>query len=158
MVVILHNIRSLYNIGSIFRTADAVGVSKVYLTGYTPAPLDRFGRARADFHKSALGAEDNVKWESVGEIMKLIEILRKQDYEIVGLEQDPRAQDYKAYRPEADQPWAGKFALVLGNEVGGVEKSVLDLCDMIIEIPMKGSKESLNVSVAFGIALYEAKK
>lgn len=147
-ILILHNLRSILNVGAIFRTADCAGVEKIYLTGYTPAPVDRFGRKRADFHKSALGAEDNVEWEQVEEIEKLIETLLTRNYEVVALEQDKRAVDYKKFAPKK------MFALIVGNEVMGVEKSVRKLCDKIIEIPMMGNKESLNVAVATGVALF----
>src|SRR3989338_2417601 len=89
--LILHNIRSVYNVGAIFRTADAVGVIKIYLSGYTPAPIDRFGRTRKDLHKSALGAEETVPWEITEDIGYLIESLRGKGYKIVALEQDPRS-------------------------------------------------------------------
>ena len=150
-VLILHNVRSVHNVGAIFRTADAAGVVKIYLTGYTPAPLDRFGRARADLHKSALGAELTVPWEQREDVEQLIQDLRFtiHEIEIIGLEQDKRAIDYKSYRPRKD------FALIVGNEVGGIPKEILDLCDKIIEISMRGKKESLNVSVALGVALFQ---
>lgn len=151
MTLILHNIRSVYNVGSIFRTADCAGVEKIYLTGYTPAPVDRFGRRRKDFHKSALGAEDWVPWEQCDDISELIYELRTMNYEVIALEQSPRSVDYKKFRPK------GKLAMIAGNEGEGVEKGVLDKCDKIIEIPMKGKKESLNVSVAVGIALFNMK-
>src|SRR3989344_5136623 len=136
-ILILHNIRSVHNVGAIFRTAEAVGVEKIYLTGYTPTPVDRFGRKRSDFHKSALGAEEMVLWE-VGEIGKVIHDLRFtiHDMEIVALEQNQKSIDYKTYKSNKN------FALILGNETKGVEKEILDKCDKIIEIPMKGEKES----------------
>ncbi|HEY4493545.1 MAG TPA: TrmH family RNA methyltransferase [Candidatus Paceibacterota bacterium] len=148
MILILHNIRSVYNVGAIFRTADACGVEKIYLTGYTPTPLDRFGRKRGDFHKSALGAEDFVAWEQFGEIPKLIETLRERNYEIIALEQDARSVDYKTFKP------AKNSALIVGNETEGLDKEILDQCDKIIEIKMRGAKESLNVSVALGVVLF----
>lgn len=144
----LHNIRSVYNVGAIFRTADAIGVTKIYLTGYTPAPLDRFGRPRNDFVKSALGAEKTVPWKQVKNPVKLLEELKREGVFIVGLEQDKRARDYKVARPRE------KTALLLGNEVRGLSKSLRAPCDELIQIPMRGSKESLNVSVAAGIALF----
>ncbi|HEY4504356.1 MAG TPA: TrmH family RNA methyltransferase [Candidatus Paceibacterota bacterium] len=147
-VLILHNIRSVLNVGAIFRTADAVGVSKICLTGYTPAPLDRFGRPRSDLHKVALGAENLVPWEIYENINKLIHDLQLKKYEVLALEQDSRAIDYKKCTPTKN------FALVVGNEVEGTPKEIFDLCDQIIEIPMRGKKESLNVSVATGIALF----
>ncbi len=144
----LHNIRSVYNVGAIFRTADAVGVSKIYLCGYTGAPVDRFGRARKDIAKVALGAEKTVKWESVKDIEELILKLKKEKFTILALEQSANSVDYKKVK------LGKKNLLIVGNEVGGIEKKILNMCDSILEIPMKGEKESLNVSVATGVALF----
>lgn len=146
--LLLHNIRSTHNVGAIFRTADATGVSKIYLSGYTPAPIDRFGRARKDISKASLGAEKTVAWESVSDIKDLIRKLKKEKVKIIGLEQDKRSIDYRKIKT------AQNNLIILGNEVDGIEKGILDLCDEIIEIPMKGQKESLNVSVATGVVLY----
>jgi 23S rRNA (guanosine2251-2'-O)-methyltransferase len=144
----LHNIRSVYNVGAIFRTADAVGVSKIYLCGYTPAPIDRFGRARKDVAKAALGAEKTVAWESVLEIEDLISKLKKEKFEVLALEQSENSINYKKAKIKT------KNLLILGEEVIGIEKEILKKCDQILEIPMKGEKESLNVSVAAGVALF----
>ena len=144
----LHNIRSVYNVGAIFRTADARGVSKIYLCGYTPAPIDRFGRARKDIAKAALGAEKMVSWESVESLSSLISKLKKEKYRILALEQDEASINYKKAKLEK------KNLLILGEEVKGIEKEILKTCDEILEIPMKGEKESLNVSVAAGVALF----
>lgn len=135
--------------GSMFRTADAAGVTKLYLTGYTPAPVDVFGKVRADIAKTALGAECIVEWEATKNIGALLLSLRRQGVCIVGIEQDTRAINYWRVRPKKP------FALIVGNEVRGLSKSVLRKCDIVAEIPMRGKKESLNVSVAFGIALFE---
>ena len=148
VVVILHNIRSVYNVGSVFRTADAVGVSKIYLTGYTPTPLDRFGRERKDVAKSALGAQKSVAWEYAKSVGSVIKKLKKEEFEIVAVEQSEYSIDYKKYKPEQ------KVAFLFGNEVRGVSKQLLSKCDKIIEIPMKGKKESLNVSVSAGVVLF----
>jgi len=148
IIVILHNVRSAYNAGAIMRTLDAVGISKVYMTGYTPVPLDRFGRKRKDIAKSALGAEDSLDWEYRKSPASLIKKLKSQGYEITGVEQDDRAIDYKKFKPKK------KAVLIFGNEVRGLSKSLCGACDMLIEIPMHGKKESLNVSVAAGIVLY----
>lgn len=155
--LLLHDIRSVHNVGSIFRTADGAGVTKIYLSGYTPAPVDRFGRTRADLAKVALGAEKVVEWEVVGgsadveAVIDFIKKMKKAGTKIVALEQDERAMDYR----EVDDRLAGQDTLlVLGNEVDGVSREVLDLADIIIEIPMQGKKESLNVSVAAGVAMY----
>ncbi len=145
--LVLHNIRSIQNVGAIFRTADAIGVSKIYLTGYTPAPTDRFGRKRKDFTKSALGAENFVAWES-REIVELLEQFKKEGVEVVALEQSLKAVDYKKFK------LSFPTALILGNEVDGIPQEIIAQCDSIIEIPMHGRKESLNVSVAAGVVLY----
>lgn len=147
--VILYNIRSTHNVGSIFRTADGAGVRRVWLVGTTPAPIDRFGRKRADIAKVALGAEETVPWEHVDDMGALIGKLRQEGMQVVAVEQDPRSVPYHTYRPQ------GPTALVLGAEVEGLPQEVLDQCDAIIEIPMRGSKESLNVSVAAGVVLYK---
>ena len=148
ILLILHNIRSVYNVGSIFRTADAAGVAKIYLTGYTPAPLDRFGRKRRDFAKVSLGAEEYVPWEQVSHLPKLLCSLQKEGVRLVAVEQDVRAVHYKKRKKSS------QIAFIFGNETKGVPASVLNRCDEIIEIPMKGEKESLNVSVAAGIVLF----
>ncbi len=147
-VVILHNIRSTENVGSIFRTSDALGISKIYLAGYTPAPIDRFGRWRKDIAKSALGAEKMVVWESTEDIDSTIEKLKNDGYKIIAIEQDKKSVDYK--KISATQ----KMAFIVGNEVDGLPNEILETCDEIAEIPMKGGKESLNVSVAFGVAMF----
>jgi tRNA G18 (ribose-2'-O)-methylase SpoU len=145
--VLLHDIRSVYNVGSIFRTSDALGVNKIYLSGYTPAPVDRFQRVRSDIAKVALGAEKAIPWEVVGDPKKLIKDLKKKKYKIIALEQSENSIDYKKLKLK-NSP----ILFLVGTEVTGIEKSILDLCDEVIEIPMSGGKESLNVSVAFGIA------
>jgi 23S rRNA (guanosine2251-2'-O)-methyltransferase len=145
--VLLHNIRSTHNVGSIFRTADALGVSKIYLSGYTPTPLDRFGRARKDVSKVALGAEKNIPWQYEDPQIVITE-LKDEDYQVVGLEQTDNSVDYKKVSVSS------KILFVVGNEVEGVDADILKLCDVVVEIPMQGKKESLNVSVAFGVALF----
>lgn len=151
--LILHNIRSGHNVGSIFRTADGTGVKKIFLTGYTPKPVDEFGRVRREIHKTALGAEKFVEWEYCRDINGLIQKIKKSHYgsarAVVGLEQSKKAIDYRKFKP--------KFPLVLivGNEVRGLSEKILKKCDTVIQIPMRGKKESLNVSVAAAIALYE---
>ncbi|MFA6227415.1 MAG: TrmH family RNA methyltransferase [Candidatus Paceibacterota bacterium] len=148
-VVVLDNIRSVYNVGSIFRTSDALGVDKIYLCGCTPTPKDRFGRERKDLAKVALGAERNIEWEYAKDTAELLKKLKKEKYQIVAVEQAENSVNYKKVK-------TGKtVALVMGEEVNGMSKKVLKLADVIAEIPMQGKKESLNVSVAFGIAGYE---
>jgi tRNA G18 (ribose-2'-O)-methylase SpoU len=147
-ILILDNIRSVANVGSIFRTADCFGVSKIVLVGTTPTPTDRFGRKRKDFVKVSLGAENAVSWEYEKEINLTIKRLKKERFEIVALEQIANAENIKDFKPK------DKFALVVGNEVDGVSREALDLSDAVVEISMMGTKESLNVSVATGVALY----
>ena len=146
VILILHDIRSAENVGSIFRTSDACGVSRIYLTGYTPSPIDRFGRARRDIAKAALGAEKTLAWEA-GKITSVLKTLIKNGFEIVAVEQSPKSIDYKKFR--AKKP----VALIFGNEVSGVPSAILKNCDSIIEIQMRGKKESLNVAVSAGIVL-----
>ena len=134
--------------GSIFRTADGAGVTKLWLTGYTPAPLDQFKRVNSEIAKTALGAEQSIEWEKRENIITLIKELKNLGYKILALEQSDNSVDYKQVKLE------GKTALIVGNEVGGVEGDVLNLCDQIIEIPVRGSKESLNVAVATGVAVF----
>ena len=146
--LILDNIRSSENVGAIFRTADAVGISKIFLIGITPAPIDRFGRVQPKISKVALGAEETVEWEQREDINLLIEELKKDDISVCAVEQDESATDYKKASMKKDT------AFIFGPEVSGVNKKTLSLCDSVIEIPMKGEKESLNVSVSVGVALY----
>lgn len=144
--ILLHDIRSVHNVGAVFRTADAVGVSRIYLSGYSPAPVDRFGLARTDFAKASLGSEKTVAWEIARE--SIVSDLKKDGFRIISVEQDVRSVDYKEAR-------IGEKALVIfGNEVSGVSKELLDASDIIAEIPMRGMKESLNISVSAGIVLF----
>jgi tRNA G18 (ribose-2'-O)-methylase SpoU len=152
MIVILDNIRSLHNVGSIFRTGDAVGAEKLYLCGITPAPLDRFGEVPGALAKVALGAEKTLPWERAASASRLITKLKKQGFKIVALELSSAAVPYYALRPTKVE--LEKIALVLGAEVEGISPALLKKCDTIIEIPMRGIKESLNVGIAFGIVAY----
>lgn len=147
MFVILHNIRSLYNVGSIFRTADAVGAERIYLTGITPAPLDEFGKPRPQLTKVSLGAEKTVAWEKVHSATRLIDQLKKTGYKIFAVEQSEDSISYY----ELNAKRYTLTVLILGNEVRGLPPAILKKCDKILEIPMRGRKESLNVGVAFGI-------
>ena len=163
VAVLLHNIRSAHNVGSIFRTADAAGVVKIYLSGYTPTPADRFGRAQKEIAKTALGAEEFLAWEYRKSTMPLISKLKKEGWTVVGVEQDTRAKNYRHIR--ANRP----TVFVFGNEVNGLSAALRKKCDALIEIPMHGAmvrhahhprhsgrgKESLNVSVAAGIILFK---
>lgn len=147
-VLILPDIRSAINVGAMFRSADAVGVSKVYLTGYTPRPTDKFSRIQKDISKSALGAETWVPWEYKKSLIPLISALKKDGYTIIAVEQDKKSVDYRKIKISK------KIAIIMGPEVEGLSKSILNKCDIVAEIPMYGKKESLNVSVACGIALF----
>ncbi len=146
--LILHNIRSLHNVGAVFRTGDATGVKKIYLTGYTPTPLDRFEKIRPEIKKTALGAEKFVKWEHCKNISTLLKKLKKEKIRLIAVEQDSKAINYKNLK--INYP----LALIFGNEVRGLSQQILKKCDKIVEIPMHGKKESLNVSVAAGIVLF----
>ena len=148
--VLLHNIRSAHNVGAIFRTADAAGVKKIYLSGYTPTPVDRFGRPSKEIGKTALGGELSVIWEYAKSPAKVISTLKKDGWQIVGVEQDAQAIDYKDFKI------ASPTLFILGNEVRGISKGFRDRCDVLVEIPMHGKKESLNVSVAAGIVLFNS--
>jgi len=147
-IVILDNIRSVYNVGSIFRTSDALGINKIFLCGCTPTPKDRFGRDRKDLAKVALGAEKNIEWEYRENTVDLLKELKKQKKYIIAIEQDKKSVDYKKIKVKYP------VVIVMGPEVEGMSKEVLDECSVIAEIPMVGNKESLNVSVAFGVAGY----
>ena len=146
--LIIENIRSAYNVGAMFRTADGAGVSKIFLCGYTPTPTDRFGRTQEEIKKTSLGASKSVEWEKVEDVVELIYKLQEEGVEVVAVEQGSDAQSITSFEvPE-------KVAYVMGNEVEGVSSEVLMEADMMVDIPMLGEKESLNVSVAAGVILY----
>lgn len=149
-VAVLDNVRSIYNVGSIFRTANAVGIEKIYLYGITPTPVDKKGNRRKDFAKVALGAEDIVTWEYCETIETCLAKLKEDGFYIVAIEQDEASVDYKSVSSEEKE----NIAFVIGAEVDGMNKETLKLCDVVAEIPMLGTKESLNVTIAFGIAVY----
>lgn len=149
MRVICHNIRSIHNIGSIFRTSDALGIEKIYLTGYSPTPVDRFSQPLAKFAKVSLGAEQNIPWESVHSPSGLIKNLRAKGFQVYGIEQAKNSIDY--YKLRLNTRKLAKLVLVIGNEIRGLSPVLMKQLDKILEIPMLGGKESLNVSVAFGI-------
>jgi 23S rRNA (guanosine2251-2'-O)-methyltransferase len=160
-VIIIHNIRSSHNVGSVFRSIDCLLGTQdvvVYLTGYTPNPLDKYERPNKDLSKVALGAELDIVWK-IGEISEVIKEVKKQGYEVVGVELAENAQSLSSFfsnhvnsNNNGDRK---KYALIFGNEVTGIESEVLALCDSVLQIDMKGNKESLNVSVCAGIVLYE---
>lgn len=146
--LLLHDIRSVHNVGAIFRTADAAGVDRVYLSGYTPGPCDRFGRARKDFAKTSLGAERVLSWSHVSVPERLLSELKKGGVRIIALEQAPRSVDYKRVKTGA------RCLIMLGNEVEGLPKKLLNAANVIAEIQMRGKKESLNVSAAAAVFLF----
>lgn len=143
LCVVLNNIRSLHNVGAIFRTADGVGLEKIWLCGITGFP------PQGGIAKTALGAQDHVSWEYREDVLSLLKELKQQGYQIVLLEQMQGSLAHDAFKP------AGPVCLVLGNEVSGVNQELQSLCDAAIEIEMDGIKNSLNVAVAFGIAAYQ---
>lgn len=149
-VAVLDNLRSVHNVGSIFRTANAVGIEKIYLCGTTPTPLDKKGLKRKDFAKVALGAEDTVVWEYREDTKCLVQELKNKGYYSISFEQDMHSVDYK----EIDIGAIKDVVFIIGNEVDGITKDVVDLSDIVAEIPMLGTKESLNVTIAFGIGVY----
>ncbi len=141
LIIIAHNIRSAENVGSLLRTADALGIGKVFLTGYSP------NANHPKVKKTALGAELAMAHEQVIDIAKLLEKLKSEEYHILGLELDDRAIALDNYKPRSQ-----KVALLLGNEVDGIPSYLRDKCQELIYIPMKGIKESLNVTIATAIA------
>ena len=155
IIVIAHNIRSTHNIGSIFRSCDGFGVAKIIISGYTPYPtidndtrLPHFAdKLTRQIHKTALGAETTVPFEYHGS--PPIDTLKEEGFSIAGLEQDQRSVNLAHFTPPT------KIALLLGNEIDGIYPELRDQCDTLLEIPMRGHKESFNVSVATGIALYQ---
>lgn len=142
-VLVLPNIRSGHNVGAIFRTADGAGVDRLYLTGYTPCP------PHMQVDKVSLGAEKWMPWEYRKQSGKLLKELKQMGYTIVALEQTRNSQNIFDWKP------VFPMALVLGNEKDGVSKTLLKYCDEAVQIPMRGKKNSLNVSVAAGIAMYQ---
>jgi len=144
--VVLDNIRSLYNVGSIFRTSDAAGVEKIYLCGITGTP------PRAEIHKTALGAENSVPWEYFENAVDIVRDLKNSGYQIVALEHTDEPKCY--FQIKFEYP----MCLILGHEIAGISDEIINLADMAIEIPMFGVKQSLNVAVAYGIAIYEIVK
>lgn len=151
--LILHRIRSAYNVGSMFRTADGIGIDKIFVTGFTQAPSEKKyelqSKAEKMLSKTALQADKYVSWEQVKNISKVIDNLKSEGFQIVALEQDKQSIDYKKFKPDS------KVALIVGNEPKGIDRRILKKCDKIIDIPMRGKKKSLNVSVALGVAGYE---
>lgn len=145
VVVVLDNIRSMHNVGSVFRTADAFLLQGLYLCGYTPRPPHR------DIHKTALGATETVHWQYTATAVEAVQQLKNEGYQVYAVEQVQNSMPLQRFNAMPHQP----VAVVFGNEVSGVEETVLKLCDGCIEIPQLGMKHSLNISVAAGIVLWE---
>lgn len=148
--IILDNIRSAHNVGSMFRTADGAGVAQIYLVGYTPAPIDRFGRQQPEISKTSLRATDSVPWQSIPNenIVSLLRKLQQNGFTIVAVEQTQHSV------PLSDLPVLDKVVYIFGAEVEGVSTVLLEAADIVVEIPMRGQKESLNVSVTAGVILF----
>ncbi len=165
-ILVIPNIRSAHNVGSLFRTADGAGVTKIYLAGYSPLPLDKFGRIskpQKEIAKTALGAEKIISYEYFPTLKEIVKKLKKEKFVVIGLEQDEKSikigsnisgnkDEEKLKKILHDSE---KVALVVGEEVEGMTSADLKLMDYLIEIPMHGQKESLNVSVAGGVAMYQ---
>lgn len=158
--MIANNIRSAHNLGSILRSADGFGAAKVFCAGYTPYPMQPedsrlphlSSKITSQIHKTALGAEKTVTTLHVNNVQALLTDLKDQGYLIVALEQHSKSVPLNQLKPTQ------KVALLLGEEIEGIDQQLLNLCDIIAEIPMRGQKESFNVSVAAGIALYELRR
>ncbi|SFU50720.1 SpoU rRNA Methylase family protein [Pustulibacterium marinum] len=145
LIVVLDNIRSLNNIGSVFRTSDAFLIEKIYLCGITATPPNK------DIHKTALGATDSVAWEYVEDTLELVERLKSEGIQTLAIEQAENATMLDNFTPQKNQ----KYAVVFGNEVKGVAQKVVSACDGVIEIPQFGTKHSLNISVSAGVVLWD---
>ncbi|MBQ4914048.1 RNA methyltransferase [Maribacter sp. MMG018] len=143
--IVLDNIRSLNNIGSVFRTADAFLIKKIYLCGITAKPPHK------DIHKTALGATDSVEWEYVEDIMVLLERFKGNKVKTIAIEQAEGAEMLHEFKPVSNN----SYALIFGNEVKGVQQKVVDSCDSVLEIPQFGTKHSLNISVSAGVVIWD---
>lgn len=144
MKIMLHNVRSMHNVGAAFRSADAFGIDEILMSGYTPTP------PRPEIAKTAIGAQEHVEWQHEDDTQKHLENLKKNNYRIVGLEQMTNSVLLPDYTLPADQ----NICLIFGNEVTGVDEEILNYIDDFVEIPQYGHKHSLNVSVTVGVALY----
>jgi 23S rRNA (guanosine2251-2'-O)-methyltransferase len=156
LVLIIHNVRSAHNVGSLLRSADGFGVKKVYITGYSPYPKHEndarlphiAAKTSRAINKTALGAEESMDWQYIENIDEVLASLKKTSYEITVLEQTNKSKELSQYRP------VKSVALIVGNEVDGIDSQTLQQADVHLEIPMKGKKESFNVAVAGSIAMY----
>lgn len=145
LIIVLDDIRSLHNIGSVFRTADAFLIEKIYLCGITATPPNK------EIHKTALGATETVAWEYAKDVAEVIENLKKENVSVFAIEQVEHSVLLQDFMPEKET----KYALVFGNEVKGVSQQAIDLCEGTIEIPQLGTKHSLNISVSAGIVVWD---
>jgi|TARA_B100001059_G_C17788043_1_gene558385 tRNA G18 (ribose-2'-O)-methylase SpoU len=145
LIVVLDNIRSLNNIGSVFRTSDAFLIEKIYLCGICATPPNK------DIHKTALGATESVAWEYAKETLTVVKKLKKENIKVLAIEQVENSTKLNTFFPEKNQ----KYAIILGNEVKGVQEAVVNAADLCIEIPQLGTKHSLNISVTTGVVLWD---
>jgi tRNA G18 (ribose-2'-O)-methylase SpoU len=145
LIVVLDNIRSLNNVGSVFRTSDAFLIEKIYLCGITATPPNK------EIHKTALGATESVAWEYVNDTLELVEKLKADNVKVLSIEQAENSTMLNDFTPESNQ----KYAIVMGNEVKGVQQEVVSASDVCIEIPQLGTKHSLNISVSCGVVLWD---
>ena len=148
LVVVLDNVRSMYNVGSVFRTSDAYRVERILLCGITATP------PHVEIHKTALGAEESMAWEHYVSTEEAVRQLQAEGYTLLAVEQAHDSISLQSFSPQPDT----KYAIVLGNEVKGVQQSVVDLCDHCLELPQFGTKHSLNVSTTAGIVIWEMAK
>lgn len=148
IVVVLDNVRSAHNVGSVFRSADSFKADRMVLCGICPTPPS------AEIHKSALGAEDSVPWEHEDKTEDAVRRLREEGYSIVSVEQTVHSVKLDRFEPYGDMGGKKKYALVFGNEVDGVSQEVVDMSDFALEIPQFGTKHSLNISVSAGVVLW----
>jgi 23S rRNA (guanosine2251-2'-O)-methyltransferase len=145
IIIVLDDVRSLHNIGSVFRTADAFLIEKIYLCGITATPPNK------EIHKTALGATDTVAWEYSKDVLEVINLLKTDGVKVLAIEQVENALMLQDFEPDTDT----KYALIFGNEVKGVAQEAVSMCDGVIEIPQLGTKHSLNISVSAGIVVWD---
>tara|TARA_B110000503_G_scaffold26059_1_gene41073 strand:- start:223 stop:750 length:528 start_codon:yes stop_codon:yes gene_type:complete len=145
LIVVLDNIRSLNNIGSVFRTSDAFLIEKIYLCGICATPPNK------DIHKTALGATESVAWEYVEDTLTLVEKLKAENIKVLAIEQAQNSTKLNTFYPKKNE----KYAIVMGNEVKGVQQEVVNAADLCIEIPQLGTKHSLNISVTTGVVIWD---
>jgi 23S rRNA (guanosine2251-2'-O)-methyltransferase len=143
VIIVLHNIRSMYNVGSVFRSADAFGIKELWLSGYTPTP------PRPEITKTAIGAEEFIHWTQIDDLADALHSIKTDGYQVIGMEQTNLSENLPEFIPESD-----KIVLVMGSEVTGIDNDILPHLDNTVEIPQYGHKHSLNISVAAGIGMY----